>query len=109
MVPTLREALIETDAHLRRRPQPRPQEGETDGLPVPPTTSGSCSTTRPTCPSAPSSSTPREVTDLAELEGLAGKCGARLRLADVARDDGSPRHDPEKLAAAYAEILAASC
>ena len=42
---------------------------------------------------------------LAELEGLAGKCGAQLVVADIARDDGSPRHDPEKLAAAYAEIL----
>jgi hypothetical protein len=28
-------------------------------------------------------------------------------VGDVASDDGSPRHDPEKLAAAYGEILAA--
>jgi len=47
-----------------------------------------------------------DVPDLAELEALAGKCGARLRVADVASDDGSPRHDPEKLATAYAGILA---
>ena len=65
----------------------------------------SCSSTPPTCPSTPSSLDAREVTDLAELEGLAGKCGAQLRLADIAWDDGSPRHDPEKLAAAYGEIL----
>ncbi|WP_206065264.1 uridine diphosphate-N-acetylglucosamine-binding protein YvcK [Nocardioides sp. JQ2195] len=31
--------------------------------------------------------------------------GARLELADVAMDDGSPRHDPEKLAAAYVRIM----
>jgi hypothetical protein len=43
--------------------------------------------------------------DLAELEALAGKCGARLTVADVGRDDGTPRHDPGKLSSAYAGIL----
>jgi 2-phospho-L-lactate transferase/gluconeogenesis factor (CofD/UPF0052 family) len=43
---------------------------------------------------------------LADLEALARKAGARLAVADVGCDDGSPRHDPVKLAAAYAEILA---
>ena len=43
-----------------------------------------------------------------ELEALAEKCGARVVVADVARDDGTPRHDPAKLAAAYAAILADS-
>ena len=32
--------------------------------------------------------------------------GARLVLADVARDDGTARHDPARLAAAYAEVFA---
>jgi uncharacterized cofD-like protein len=40
-----------------------------------------------------------------ELEKAAGALGARLVLADVAMADGSPRHDPDRLAAAYAEIF----
>jgi uncharacterized cofD-like protein len=47
-----------------------------------------------------------EATDAVELEALAAKSGARLMVADVAGDDGSPRHDPGKLAASYATILA---
>jgi hypothetical protein len=46
-----------------------------------------------------------EAGDLAELERLAEACGARLVVDDVARDDGSPRHDPAKLSAAYARVL----
>ncbi|MGE5290285.1 MAG: gluconeogenesis factor YvcK family protein [Micromonosporaceae bacterium] len=48
--------------------------------------------------------TPR-VAGIAELEKAAGALGARLVLADVAMADGSPRHDPHRLAAAYAEIF----
>lgn len=40
------------------------------------------------------------------LERIVDASGARLELADVAMDDGSPRHDPEKLAAAYSRIMA---
>lgn len=35
------------------------------------------------------------------VEGM----GARLVLADVAHPDGSPRHDPARLAAAYSQIM----
>lgn len=42
---------------------------------------------------------------LEDLEELVAATGARLLLADVARDDGSPRHDPAKLAAAYDRIM----
>jgi hypothetical protein len=28
-----------------------------------------------------------------------------LTVADIGREDGTPRHDPEKLASAYAGIL----
>ena len=104
MVPTLSEALIETEAHLVVVLNLGP-DGETEGfravdhlrvlldhapdLPV-----GSVLVDR------------HGTSDLSELEELADKCGAQLRVADVACDDGSPRHDPERLAAAYAEILA---
>ena len=40
-----------------------------------------------------------------ELRELVETTGTRLVLADVARDDGTPRHDPVKLAAAYARIM----
>jgi uncharacterized cofD-like protein len=40
------------------------------------------------------------------LRAAAAELGARLVLAPVAMSDGSPRHDPELLAAAYAEIFA---
>ena len=40
-----------------------------------------------------------------ELEKAAGLLGARLVLADLAEDDGSPRHDPRRLAGAFAQIF----
>jgi uncharacterized cofD-like protein len=43
---------------------------------------------------------------LGDLEEAAGILGARLVLADVAATDGTPRHDPERLARAYAQIFA---
>lgn len=42
---------------------------------------------------------------LDELEEIAGAIGGRVVVADVAAEDGTPRHDPVKLAAAYSEIM----
>jgi uncharacterized cofD-like protein len=42
---------------------------------------------------------------IAELEKAAGRLGARLVLADLAVADGSPRHDPLRLAGAFAQIF----
>jgi uncharacterized cofD-like protein len=42
---------------------------------------------------------------VAELEKAAGLLGGRLVLADLAMRDGSPRHDPQLLAGAFAEIF----
>lgn len=39
------------------------------------------------------------------LERFAASLGARLHVSDVAARDGSPRHDPHRLAAAYAEVM----
>jgi uncharacterized cofD-like protein len=41
----------------------------------------------------------------AELEKAASLLGARLVLADLAMADGSPRHDPRRLAGAFAQIF----
>ena len=48
---------------------------------------------------------PSTVDDAADLRHAAEGLGARLVLADVASADGSPRHDPTRLAAAYAGVL----
>jgi uncharacterized cofD-like protein len=44
----------------------------------------------------------------AALREAASSFGARLVVADVACDDGSPRHDPARLASAYREIFGTS-
>jgi uncharacterized cofD-like protein len=49
----------------------------------------------------------RSVRDHATLDAAVVAAGARLVVADIASDDGSPRHDPTKLAAAYDALLAA--
>ncbi|WP_249666363.1 gluconeogenesis factor YvcK family protein [Nocardioides faecalis] len=45
--------------------------------------------------------------DLSELEEMVAALGARLVLDEVAAEDGTARHDPEKLAAAYERIFRA--
>jgi uncharacterized cofD-like protein len=42
---------------------------------------------------------------ISELEKAAGRLGARLVLANLAVADGSPRHDPLRLAGAFAQIF----
>ncbi len=41
----------------------------------------------------------------ADLDKAAGLLGARLLFADVAMRDGTPRHDPARLAGVYAQIF----
>ena len=45
------------------------------------------------------------LTEVDELEQAVASYGAQLVVDDVALDDGTPRHDPEKLARAYAAIF----
>ena len=104
MVPTLREALIETEAHLVVVLNLEP-DVETAGFRA----VDHLRVLLDHAPDLPVGTVlvdAHVTSDLGELEELAVKCGAQLRTAHVARDDGSPRHDPERLAAAYAEILA---
>jgi len=105
MVPALAEALTETSAHLVVVLNLAPQDGETDGF-------AAADLLAVLLDHAPDLAVGTVVVDrsgaddLTRLEELASKCGARVLVADVACDDGAPRHDPEKLAAAYAGILA---
>jgi len=46
-----------------------------------------------------------EVTDFRGLAGLCDSVGAQLVVADVAAEDGSGRHDPERLAVVFSNIL----
>ena len=48
---------------------------------------------------------PGTAPDLVALEKVAAGFGARLVVEPVARSDGSPRHDPELLAAAYRDVF----
>jgi hypothetical protein len=45
------------------------------------------------------------VPDRGSLTEAAKRLGAEVELAPVARPDGSPKHDPELLAAAYDRIF----
>jgi uncharacterized cofD-like protein len=105
MVPALAEALVETPAHLAVVLNLAPQDGETEGFAAtdhlsvlldhaPRLTLGTVVVDR------------SGAGDVAALEALPRERGARVLVADVGLGDGSPRHDPVKLAAAYAEILA---
>jgi len=48
------------------------------------------------------------VTDVTALRRSADVLGAEVVLADVRRDDGSPRHDPERLATAYRGVFSST-
>jgi uncharacterized cofD-like protein len=104
MVPPLAEALTETDGHLVVVLN-LAQEGETDGY-GPAEYLAVLLDHAPDLPVGTVLVDRSAAGDLGDLEERAAKCGARVVVADVARDDGSPRHDPVKLAAAYDGILA---
>ena len=45
------------------------------------------------------------VEDPFPLMSVVGELGGRLELADLSRGDGTPRHDSDKLAAAFERVL----
>ena len=51
---------------------------------------------------------PASVPDVAALEAMARRLGARVHLADVALSGSAGQHDPEKLARAYAHVTGAN-
>ncbi|NYI47449.1 putative cofD-like protein [Nocardioides aromaticivorans] len=105
LVPALREALVRTDARLVVVLNLDEQEGETPGF-------GPADHLRVLAEHAPDlhihtvlADTGSVGGDLHELEEMVHALGARLVVDDVAADDGTPRHDPVKLAAAYSRIF----
>lgn len=106
LVPTLREALAQTDARVVVVLNLDEQAGETGGF-------GPEDHLAVLAEHAPElkvhtvlADRGRVGADLPELEHIVAAYGAHLVVDDVAADDGSPRHDARKLGDAYARILA---
>jgi uncharacterized cofD-like protein len=105
MVPALREALVTSDARVVVVLNLDEQAGETPGFEA-------ADHLSVLAEHAPDLRIHTVLVDhrsvragLADLEHLVQATGARLVVGDVGSDDGSPRHDPVKLAAAYAGIM----
>lgn len=106
MVPELKNALVGSGARKVVTLNLEPQTGETDGF--------SAETHLETLGHhAPElkldvvlvDQRTVEQEDVGQLQASAASLGADLVIADVAAEDGSPRHDPVKLANAYAGII----
>jgi uncharacterized cofD-like protein len=105
LVPELAEALIGTRARRLVALNLAPQPGETEGF-------SPHTHLEVLADHAPELAIDVVLADrvavsggTAELEKAAGLLGARLVLADLAVGDGSPRHDPRRLAGAFARIF----
>lgn len=108
LVPALRDALVRTDARLIVVLNLAEQDGETGGF-------GPSDHLAVLAEHAPDLSIHTVLADrtsvgdhLAELTETVTALGARLVLDDVAMRDDSHRHDPLRLAEAYARIFAGS-
>jgi uncharacterized cofD-like protein len=105
LVPQLRDALVATDARLVVVLNLAEQQGETGGF-------GPADHLAVLAEHAPdlvvhTVLADRESVgdDADELLSMVHALGARLVIDDVAMGDGTPRHDPTLLAAAYARIM----
>jgi uncharacterized cofD-like protein len=105
LVPELADALLETTARRLVALNLAPQPGETDGF-------SPHAHLEVLAEHAPGLRIDVVLADrgaaagtTAELEKAASLMGGRLVLADLAMTDGSPRHDPRRLAGAFAQIF----
>jgi uncharacterized cofD-like protein len=104
MVPALRQALVTTNARVVVVLNLAEQAGETPGF-------GPADHLAVLAEHAPDLKVHAVLADasmegLEELAEITEAYGAGLVVEDVALGDGTPRHDPERLAAAYARIMA---
>lgn len=106
LVPQLRDALVRTEARLVVVLNLAEQAGETGGF-------GPADHLAVLAEHAPDLAIHTVLADrssvgggLDELAETVAALGARLVVDDVATEDGSHHHDPERLAAAYARIFA---
>lgn len=103
MVPALRESLVASSGRVIVTLNLDEQEGETPGF-------GAADHLAVLAEHAPDLRVHTVLADTrheqdADLQHVVEATGAQLVVADVARDDGTARHDPVKLAAAYSSIM----
>ena len=104
VVPGIRNALARTTAHRMIVLNLAPQVGETAGF-SPETHLEVLTAHAPFLNVDVVLADPATVTDGRALERAAEGLGARLVLATVGVPDGAPRHDPDRLAAAYSRVF----
>ena len=107
LVPALRKALVESPARKAVTVNLEPQAGETDGF-TPETHLEVLSAHAPDLTLDVVLADQRSVGDVDRLGKVAAALGAELMVADLAADDGTPHHDPAKLANAYAQLMGAA-
>ncbi|MCU1621857.1 MAG: hypothetical protein JWL79_702 [Frankiales bacterium] len=107
LVPELREALAKTSATRVVALNLAPQLGETDGY-SPETHLEVLCAHAPELTIDVVVADPSRVLDRHGLMSAVESAGGRLVLAPVSLADGTPRHDPQLLAAVYREIVATS-
>ena len=105
LVPALRKALVESPARKAVTVNLEPQAGETDGF-TPETHLEVLAAHAPDLTLDVVLADQRSVGDADRLGKVAAALGAELMVADLAAGDGTPRHDPAKLANAYAQLMA---
>ncbi|GAA3757136.1 putative cofD-like protein [Spinactinospora alkalitolerans] len=104
LVPELADTLVRTRARRVVALNLSPQQGETDDFAAH-TYLEVLSAHAPNLGVDVVLADPDVVEDTGRLRRAAEKLGGRLVLADVAARDGSPRHDPDLLAAAFDEVF----
>jgi uncharacterized cofD-like protein len=104
LVPELRRALVTSRARKVVVLNLEPQPGETDGF-SPETHLEVLSVHAPDLKIDVVLVDRGTVVDEEQLQHAAAALGAEVVVADLAAEDGSPRHDPAKLANAYAGFL----
>lgn len=104
LVPELRDALVRTPAHRVVALNLAPQAGETAGF-SPEAYLEALAAHAPELTVDVVLADEQMVVDKRGLMAAAQTAGGRLVLAPLALGDGTPRHDPERLAAAYEELF----
>jgi uncharacterized cofD-like protein len=108
LVPDLREALVTTPARRLVTVNLAAQAGETDGF----SPEAHLEVLAAHAPDLVPDVVLADADAVADPRGLmaaAEAAGGRLELAPVALGDGTPRHDPVRLATAYARVMQAGC